>query len=122
MKRMTSTYTQQGMALIEGMIAILIFSLGILAIVGLQAVNLKQAADAKYRVDAGFLANQTIGMMWADRENLGNHVVTDAAVAKLPNGKRTVEVKGSQVTVTISWQLPGEAAPHRHVLVAHING
>lgn len=122
MKRKISTRTQQGMALLEGLIAILIFSIGILSIVGLQAVNLKQATDAKYRLDASFLANQTVGMMWADRENLAAYAVTDEAVATLPNGKRTVDVDGSQVTVTISWKMPGEAAAHRHVVVAHING
>jgi type IV pilus assembly protein PilV len=122
MNRKISMGKQQGMALIEGLIAVLIFSLGILSIVGLQAVNLKQAADAKYRVDASFLANQTLGMMWADRGNLISHAVTDQAVAGLPNGKRTVAVAGSEVTVTITWQLPGEQAPHRHVVVAQISG
>ncbi|HYD62817.1 MAG TPA: hypothetical protein VEC35_20860 [Noviherbaspirillum sp.] len=122
MTRLISTGTQQGMALLESLIAILIFSLGILAIVGLQAVNLKQTADAKHRVDASFLANQSLGMMWADRANIASHAVVDEAIASLPNGKRTVTVVGSEVTVTITWQQPGEPAPHRHVVVAHING
>jgi type IV pilus assembly protein PilV len=122
MKRMTSTDMQQGMALIESLIAILIFSLGILGIIGLQAVNLRQSADAKHRVDASFLANQTVGMIWADRANIANHAVVDEAIAALPNGKRTVTVTGSEVTVTITWQQPGEPAPHRHVVIAHING
>lgn len=122
MSRKISTGKQQGMALIEGLIAILIFSLGILSIVGLQAVNLKQAADAKHRVDASFLVNQALGMMWADRANLVNYAVTDEPIATLPNGKRTVVVAGTQVTVTITWQLPGEPAPHRHVVVADISG
>ena len=112
---------EQGMALVEGLIAILIFSIGILSIVGLQAANLRQANDAKYRVDASFLANQTLGMIWADRENLTAYA-REEAIPGLPKGKRTVDVDGSQVTVTITWQLPGESAPHRHVVVANING
>ena len=122
MKHPNQYATQHGMVLVEGLIAILIFSIGILSIVGLQAVNLKQAADAKYRVDASFLANQALGMMWADRQNLASHAVQDEAVPALPGGKRTVDVDGNQVTVTISWQLPGEAKAHRHVVVAQING
>jgi len=122
MKRMTPISGQKGMALIEGMVAMLIFSLGILSIVGLQAVNLKQSTDAKYRVDASFLANQTLGSMWATRNNLANFAVEDDDVDTLPNGKRTVVVNGNQVTVTITWQLPGEPAPHRHVVVAQISG
>jgi len=121
-KRMTPISGQKGVALIEGLVAMLIFSLGILSIVGLQAVNLKQSTDAKYRVDASFLANQTLGNMWAARTNLGNFAVENDDVAVLPNGKRTVVVNGNQVTVTITWQLPGESAPHRHVVVAQISG
>lgn len=112
--------SQRGMALIEGLIAILIFSIGILSIVGLQAANLRQAAEAKYRTDASFLASQTLGMIWADRSNLKDS--TGEKVESLPNGKRTVKVVGDQVTVTITWQLPGEKAAHSHVVVAQISG
>lgn len=50
--------------LLEALIAILIFSMGILAIVGMQAASIKQMSDAKYRTDANMLANQLIGQMW----------------------------------------------------------
>ena len=55
---------QSGMILIEALLAILIFSLGILALVGLQATSVKQSADAKYRTEAALLANEIIGQMW----------------------------------------------------------
>lgn len=55
------------MILIEGLIAIFIFSVGILAIVGMQAASIKHSADAKYRADASLLANQIIGQMWANQ-------------------------------------------------------
>ena len=122
MKRTTSTSRQEGVALIEGLIAILIFSLGILSIVGLQAVTLKQSTDAKYRLDASFLANQILGEMWAHRNSLDNYRVTGEAVSALPGGKRTVTVDGDQVTVTITWQLPGQSTSHRHVVISRING
>jgi type IV pilus assembly protein PilV len=47
------------------LISILIFSLGILAIVGLQAAAIKNAGDAKYRTDASLLASKLIAEMWA---------------------------------------------------------
>ena len=56
---------QSGVMLLEALIAILIFSLGILGIVGLQAVQMKLVADAKYRSDAALLAEELIGQMWA---------------------------------------------------------
>jgi type IV pilus assembly protein PilV len=57
---------QDGVMLLEAIIAILIFSFGILAIVGLQAAAIKNGGDAKYRTDASLLTNQLIGQMWAD--------------------------------------------------------
>ena len=57
--------------LLESFIAILIFSMGILAIVGMQASAVKNSTDAKYRSDANLLANELLGQMWvSDRTNL----------------------------------------------------
>ncbi len=59
-------HKQQGSMLLEALISILIFSIGILAIIGLQAASIKMSSDAKYRSDASMLANQHIALMWAD--------------------------------------------------------
>ncbi len=56
---------QTGSMLIEVLIAILIFSVGILGIVGLQASVVTASTDAKYRSEAALLANELIGQMWA---------------------------------------------------------
>ena len=50
--------------LLESFIAILIFSMGILAIVGMQASAIKNSTDARYRSEASQLANELIGKMW----------------------------------------------------------
>ncbi|MBS1230067.1 MAG: hypothetical protein H6R17_3344 [Proteobacteria bacterium] len=50
--------------ILEAMIALLVFSLGILGIVGLQAASIKASSDAKYRSEAALLANEVIGRMW----------------------------------------------------------
>jgi len=120
--------------LLEALIAILIFSMGILAVVGLQGFSIKSAADAKYRADASFLANQVIGQMWVDRANLGSYTSPgyakrDAWTTKvantLPGGGGSVAVSstatGSQVTVTVTWQPPG-MSPHSYVTIAQIYG
>lgn len=57
---------QQGAMLLEALISILIFSIGILALVGLQATSISISSDAKYRANAGLVANQMIGLMWND--------------------------------------------------------
>lgn len=64
---------QSGVMLIEAMLAILIFSIGVLGIIGLQAAANKASVQAKYRSEASLLANEIIGRMWA----------TNRTVAKL---------------------------------------
>ncbi|MFN0143294.1 MAG: type IV pilus modification protein PilV [Mycobacterium sp.] len=65
--------SQSGAMLLEALIAILIFSLGILAVIGLQAQSIRNSSESKYRSDASYLANQLIGRMWADRANLASY-------------------------------------------------
>ena len=68
-ERSTSPRGQAGVMLLEALIAILIFSLGILALVALQATSIKLTGDAKYRTDATLLANRLIGQMWVSALN-----------------------------------------------------
>jgi len=67
---MTSTiparHRQSGAYLLEALVGILIFSLGILGIVGLQAAALRSTSDDAIRAEMVLLANQLIGQMWAD--------------------------------------------------------
>ena len=99
---------QNGVVLIEALIAILIFSMGILALVGLQAAMIKNTSDNKYRADASFIAQERIGRMWADPNNLANYAVITDVSAILPNGTSTVAVAArGLVTVTVNWQVTG---------------
>lgn len=136
---------QQGSMLIEALVAILIFSMGILAIVGLQATSVKLSTDAKYRSDASLLANQLIGQMSVaapDTATLiagfsspnGADYLTWVASSVQPNlpgvtGARlpTVAVvavnAATQVTVTLRWQAPSEAdasTVHSYIAIAQI--
>ena len=131
---------QRGATLLEAMVGILIFSLGILALVGMQALAIKQVNDAKYRADASFFANQIIGEMWVNRTNLATYAYDGSGspptpltnwVTSVENGlpgvtavanQPTVTVAGTTVTVTVSWQPPAATTPHSHVTIAYING
>ncbi|MBI5005672.1 MAG: prepilin-type cleavage/methylation domain-containing protein [Nitrosomonadales bacterium] len=111
---------QRGVVLIEALIAILIFSIGILGIVGMQANMLKNTSDSKFRADAAYIAQQRIGLMWAEPDNILNYVRTDN-INELPNGQVTVVQPAiGQFQVTVSWQQPGEAA-HSYTTLAYIN-
>lgn len=66
--KMHSKSSQQGAVLLEALIAFLIFSMGLLGVIGLQATAINKTLDARYRSDAAFLANQIIAQMWADAQ------------------------------------------------------
>lgn len=126
---------QYGFMLLEALIAIAIFSFGVLAIVGLQAISIKQVNEAKYRTQASFLANEVIGQLWAERSAVVvGYQAPPTWVARvagaLPSGDGNIVVSANQtikastqyvVTVTVSWQSPGGDA-HKYVSVAQING
>ena len=51
--------------LLEALVAILIFSFGVLGIIGILAASIRATNDARYRAEAANLANAVIGDMWA---------------------------------------------------------
>jgi type IV pilus assembly protein PilV len=136
--------------LLESFIAILIFSMGILAIVGMQASAIKNSADSKYRSEASLLANELIGQMWvSDRTpatlyaNFQGGAGTDGARytawyssfnGTLPGSNTlpgsstyaptvTVDQVTGLVTVTVFWKAPNEpdaAAAHSYYMIAQI--
>lgn len=61
---------QRGSSLLEALVAIFVFSIGVLALIGMQAITIRNSTDAKNRADAAALANQIIGRMWVDRANI----------------------------------------------------
>lgn len=116
--------SQQGVVLLEALIAILIFSLGVLGIVGLQAAMIKNTTDAKYRSEASYIAQQRIGQMWSDPANVNAYIETDTNISELlPAGKRTVTqpLAGGPFVITVTWQQPGEGV-HNFTTTASISG
>jgi type IV pilus assembly protein PilV len=112
-----------GFALIEGLIAILIFSLGILGLVGLQATTTQSTTVAKTRVDASFIASQRIADIWGDLANLAAKAETNTPIASLPEGKRTTKIEDTNlVTVSVTWKMPNDNATYSYTTVARIAG
>ncbi len=125
-----SLKSQAGVMLIEALVAILLFSIGVVAVMGMQAVSIEQVSQAKYRTDASYLANQIVGTMWLDQANLTQYATStyngrtawnSVVAATLPKGTGTIAVSGTMVTVTINWQTPNESTGHKFVSVANIN-
>ncbi len=138
--------SQRGVALLEAMVAIFIFSIGILAVIGMQASSIRNSSEAKYRAQASFLANQIIGQIWADQANISTYASragncagtgttstnTDAiawlntVASTLPGATAArqgiqIDTSNNQVTVTVCWQTaPGATSYHNHVVTARI--
>lgn len=115
---------ESGVALLEALIAVLIFSLGILALMGLQAISIKQTADAKYRADAAFLANQIIGEMWADDPaNLDDYAHRPTGTPCTPEGAASTYLKvtgwlGDTTTAgSVAGSLPGATEDKQQIVV-----
>jgi type IV pilus assembly protein PilV len=65
-KILTSQESQSGLILIEALVAILIFTIGVIALMGVQAVAIRNTADSKVRMDAEFFADQLLAEMVVD--------------------------------------------------------
>lgn len=116
--------SQAGVALLEALIAITIFSVGILGIAGLQAAMIKGTTESKNRADASMIAQKRIAQMWADPANLASFVETNTVLTELPTGRRTT-IQGATaglMTVNITWQEPGEPTAHKYGAEVRIVG
>ena len=118
----------RGVALIEVLVAMLIFMLGVLGLIGMQGSLTRSQSEAKIRADAAYLASEVIGRMWVDINNLtgyeGNADCSAEGCAEwrsklgqvLPGGGATITVDEAtgDVSVTVTWALPN-GDTHRYV-------
>ncbi len=136
---------QGGVMLLEALIAILIFSIGILAVVGMQATTIKNVTDSKHRTEAAFLTNKLLSQMWTDAGNIASYAYPGSGAvptrltgwvgqvtASLPGAAASPPVvtitgagaTGAKVTIQVNWQLPEEATkllpPHNYTVVASV--
>ena len=134
---------QKGVMLIEALIAILIFSIGILAVVGMQSTAIRNVTDAKVRSDAGFLVDELMSQIWTDKGNINAYAYpgSGAVPARLTGWMARVNQRlpgavpptvvitggtasGGLVQITVFWRLPQEATlgipPHQHMLLATV--
>jgi type IV pilus assembly protein PilV len=142
MNRVNYKRAQSGSFLLEALIGVLIFSFGILGIVGLQAQSLRHTGDAEYRAEATYLANSLISKMWTDDPTAlkakydstvggAGYVIFKGQAASLPGVTATFNLptvlvdpaapapqppslQGHVVQVTVFWQVPGDTTVHNY--------
>ena len=117
MSRQFSAY-QKGAVLLEAMIALLIFSFGILAISGLQGAMMKNVTNATYRAEASYLVQQMVGNMLIYPLKLAKGSVP---APSLPGGVISVTPvaggSGGRVNISVTWSVPGEVDSSNNQIV-----
>jgi type IV pilus assembly protein PilV len=108
---------QRGMTLIEVLVAILIFSFGLVGLVALQARALQYSTSAEDTNRAALLASEAVAQMTlkdtlsldtSDLQAWKTQVATPAS-GGLPNGVGDIATAGGTATVTITWRAPNAA-------------
>jgi type IV pilus assembly protein PilV len=131
MKRipLPSVRAQRGVALIEVLVSVLLFSLGILGLIGLQTRAINFSVDAADRNRAALLANEIASTMW-----LNNSIAVDtsdgtawatriADVSKdgLPGATATVAAITTRAAdITIEWVPPQRNATDKSRLTTRV--
>ncbi len=139
LRKSATRLKQRGVMLLEALIGILVFSLGILAMVGMQAVAIGHSGQSKYRADAGFAVNKLFASMWVDTDgNMSQYATsgtkfnswkTDEIDRYLPGAASTatvtiatftatpisdavptLPVTGYNIAVRIEWRAPNESS------------
>lgn len=114
----------RGFALIEALIALLIFTLGTLGLVGLQVSMTRANSSAKFRADAAALAQDLVGTMWTDAAHLSAYATASCPgharcaawqgrlQERLPGATYQITPDGSSgaVTISIRWTVPEEGS------------
>lgn len=126
---------EKGFALLEVLIAILIFTIGVLGLIGVQASSIKATVESKNRSEATLIANQVIGDIWtqmgsgtaltsfngtySSASNSGT-LWAKTVLAALPNGSIQVTANPPEVQIIVAWQAPGELA-HSYEFTTQVN-
>ncbi|QIL78594.1 fimbrial assembly protein [Diaphorobacter sp. HDW4A] len=109
----SSRQDQRGAALIESLIAVLLFSLGVLGLIGLQTRAIGMASESDDRNRAALLADGAVTSMWQN----ASVTLTSADLTqwqkdvadRLPNGSGTITAVSSMsrtADILITWRPP----------------
>jgi len=130
---------QSGGSLLEGLLAILLFSVGMLSLLMLLSATLVETGNARYRSEASLLASDLIAQMWtgdrsltelrsrftkSDSDDYKNWLAT--VHARLPGTSDTTNLPTisiddqRQVKILMRWQAPGDGKTHQLLTLATI--
>jgi type IV pilus assembly protein PilV len=131
--------------MVEGLTAMTVFSIGILGVIGLQASVLENNAQAQFRAEASYLAEEVIGLATADAANVACYAINPASAgctnafaqeaavewaervqASLPGADEILPQVAYAVdgtfTVTIQWKRQSDETWNNYVSTTNISG
>lgn len=115
--------TQAGFTMLELLVAVLVFSFGILALVGIQATATRMATDARDRSTAAFLADQLVArMLIADPTTAASFAHRISGGACVPTGNNSSNAVVTGWLAEVAAQLPNAAANQQQVTINTATG
>jgi type IV pilus assembly protein PilV len=124
-RQRTARRSTRGAALLEALVAVLIFVIGVLGIVGLQVSMTRAQSASKFRADAAALTNELIGVLWVDQPNMAKYTTANCdtharcldwknkVASHLPGGTvetLSADVATGAVVVKVTWTVPNEGS------------
>lgn len=132
---------QQGIALLEALIASVILAIGLLGAVGLQARAMSAMADAGTRAEATMAADKLLGVMTNDQANLSTYALAEQGTpgdrlapwynetrAAIPGAAIVITVTPdasatrNAVAVSISWKRKDGGPVNTHSVTSYLAG
>lgn len=120
----------RGVVLIEILVAVLLFSIGVLGLIGLQIASTKNVGESQYRVEAAMLANSLTAQMrtspaatratdFASPGGTRYAAWRDSVTSTLPGASSTPPTVDTStyptVTVTIMWRAINDTGTRQYV-------
>lgn len=105
----------RGFVMLEALVAAVIFSIGVLGLISLQASMTQSQTLGKFRGDAIYLADEMVGLLWSDLPNVTRYTTANCAgyprcndwlnkVGRaLPAAAPAVAASGATFTIRIAW-------------------
>ena len=135
----SATDHQRGNSLLEGLLAILMFSVGMLSLLMLLSSSLVETGNARYRSEASLLASDLVAQMWTGDRSLAplRKRFTDTTSDDYQHWLKTVHdrLPGTDATnnlpeitiddqrrvkIILYWQAPGDGKKHQLLTMATI--
>jgi type IV pilus assembly protein PilV len=132
---------QEGIALLEALLAAVILAIGLLGTIGLQARAYSALSDAGMRAEATIAAEKLLGVMNSDQANLAAYELAANGVpgtplaawytetrTRIPGAQIVVAVDTAagatsrEVAITISWTRKAGMPANAHRITSYIAG